>query len=225
MKVRKFEFPDLNQKLEEQRPLPEDEASEVIKEEETDTSHFADQNTMHEIGHTLETVDPEVITFTKEELELLLSNTKEQALSKHLADTQKQQEEEVAIDKHISKIVSEIHDRIELEVEGLLEKVLQLSYTIASKIVDAQLMTISRDTFASLVKTKMNDLNLQTQISVEVSDQYVADVLAGYGIEVLVNNDMLPMDYKIIWSNGFLERDTAAITSQIEELLGLSDKK
>ena len=63
-----------------------------------------------------------------------------------------------------------------------------------------------KDTFSRLWK--------EVDLSVRV-----AEMLKENGIEVSVNNDMLAGDYKIIWCNGFLERNATEVASQIEGIL------
>jgi hypothetical protein len=95
-----------------------------------------------------------------------------------------------------------------------------LSLAIAGKIIEK----LDSDYLAKQIKIKLQDLGFKETVKIEVPTDDIAEKLSGLGIEISVNNAMLSGDYKIIWCNGFLERNTKEITQAIEEIM-LQNKK
>ncbi len=223
VKIKRFEFQDLTRKHEEQVEIIE-EINE-IQPETTITepvNDFADQNIMSEMGHEVnphkELENPNLLKFTKEEIESMLEKTKIDAVNEY-TENLKEEEKQDDIIGSTQKTIVEIKERVDIELDGLVEKTLSLAYAIAGKVIDAHLMKISKEEFVEMLKRRLNDLNFQSSFSLEVGSQEVAEMLKENGIEVSVNNDMLAGDYKIIWCNGFLERNATEVASQIEGIL------
>ena len=101
----------------------------------------------------------------------------------------------------------------------MLDKIVQLSYAIANKVIDLSSLQIPKHEFVKIIKKRIEELDFQPAFSLEVSDEDIASILRQNGIEVSINNDMLVGDYKIIWCNGFLERNTSEISAKVEEIL------
>lgn len=219
--IRRFEFPELAKKIEEKEIIEETEVVEDVAIEEISQS-FADENSLEEVGQQLEPLrEANLIKLTEEELEEKIANAKSDAIANYIASQPQVVEEpdnSVILEK-ISVTINEIRDSIRSELDNILEKFLELSYEIAAKVIDIQLMTIPKDSFIALLSNKIKSMKFHEGIRVEVKDQGVAEALSSNGVEVSVNNDMIGLDYKIVWCNGFLERKASDVISQIEGIL------
>lgn len=225
--IRKFELPELSLRQEsnvfqETVEIPEN----IEKQEKYENSiSFADHNAINEVGNIIpdEPINPNLITITKDELTFLIEQGKKSALDDYIASIQdvkkendNQQNKEI---ENIHRIAREIKDRFEIEIEDVFSRILILAYSIASKIMNVSLMSISEQEFLKLIQSRIKDLNFNSNVAVEVKNESVAAILRQNGIEVSVNDDMLSMDYKIVWCNGFFERNAEDIANQIENIL------
>lgn len=223
VKIKRFEFQDLTRKHEEQVEIIEEineiQPETIITEPVND---FADQNIMSEMGHDAnqhkEIENPNLLKFTKEEIEIMLEKAKIDAVNEYIENLKEEEKQDDVIES-TQKTIAEIKERVDIELDGLVEKTLSLAYAIAGKVIDAHLMKISNDDFVEMLKRHLKDLNFNSSFSLEVKSPEVAEMLRQNGIEVSVNNDMLAGDYKIIWCNGFLERNATEVASQIEGIL------
>ena len=216
--IKKFELIDFSVK--EAPQLDE----EIVEEEvEPIIETFADQNSLEEVGQSLDPLHQvNFIKITQEELDKLIAQTKEDAVNQYIADQPVVEEEErndYQLLERIADLVEEIKDRVTVELDGLLEKLLELSYTIAGKVIDIELMSISKDDFVNLISHRIKNLNFHQDMKVEVKDEVLAEALKLHNIEVSVNSDMLAVDYKIVWCNGFFERKASDIATEIEGIL------
>jgi hypothetical protein len=221
VKITRFEFQDLTKKHEEKVEVVE-EINETQPETVAETvNDFADQNIMSEMGHEVnphkELENPNLLKFTKDEIDEMLDKARTDAVNEYAASLVEEKKDDII--ESTQKTIAEIKERVEIELDGLVEKTLSLSYAIAGKVIDTKLMKISKEEFVEMLKRRLNDLNFQSSFSLEVGSQEVAEMLKENGIEVSVNNDMLAGDYKIIWCNGFLERNATEVASQIEGIL------
>lgn len=215
--IKKFEFVE----------LPIGVISEVeqknIDETEVITETFADQNSLEEVGQTLEVIkEINFIKITQEELDESIAKAKDEAIANYIKEQSQivqDNRDEQALLVRIADLVKEISDRINIEFESILEKLLELSFTIASKVIDIHLKHLINEDSINLIKSKIAELDFHSGIRVEVKDEALAQALSSDGIEVSINNDMLPIDYKIVWCNGFFERKASDITAHIEEIL------
>jgi hypothetical protein len=221
--IKKFEFCDLSIKEspEHEKEIVIPEVNDIHTDEALEA--FADQNSLEEVGQTLEPLEEiRFMKITKEELDDTIAKAKETAIAEYIGSQpvliEEVQDDSILLDK-ISSLVTEIKNRVDIEFEVILERFLQLSYVIAAKVIDIQLMNISQDNYISLIRNKIQELGFHGGIQIEVKDEKLAHALTANGIEVLINDDMLAVDYKIVWCNGFLERKTSDIISQIEEIL------
>lgn len=221
VKITRFEFQDLTKKHEEKVEIVEEineTQPETIAEPVND---FADQNVMSEMGHEVnphkEIENPNLLKFTKDEIDAMLDKARSDAVNEYAASLVEEKKDDIIDTVH--KTIADIKERVEIELDGLVEKTFSLAYAIAGKVIDTKLMKISKEEFVEMLKKRLNDLNFQSSFSLEVGSQEVADMLKENGIEVSVNNDMLAGDYKIIWCNGFLERNATEVASQIEGIL------
>jgi hypothetical protein len=221
--IKKFEFPDLLKKTSEEEVVVAEENHVTEDVPQEDSQSFADENSLEEVGQQLEPLrDIYLIKLTEEELEEKISIARETAISDYIASQANiaAQEEKIALlTERIAATVSEIRDTVRMELENIIEKLLELSYAIAAKVIDIELMSISQDKFIALIKRELKSMDFYQGVKIEVKDQAVADVLERDGFEVSVNNDMIGLDYKIVWCNGFLERNTSEVASQIEGIL------
>jgi hypothetical protein len=221
--IKKFEFPELAKKTEEEeiKVVEESESTEEVIEEVSQS--FADENSLEEVGQQLEPLrEVNLIKLTEEELEEKIANAKAEAVSDYIESQAHIVAEETKNSLLLEEILattSEIRDSVRSELNNILEKFLELSYEIAAKVIDIQLMTIPKDNFITLLSNEMKNMKFHEGIRVEVKDEAVAEVLASNGVEVSVKNDMIGLDYKIVWCNGFLERKASDIISEIEGIL------
>lgn len=216
--IRKFDFPELSVKVEELIEAPQEEV--VVTQEKYELEEFADHNALNETGHTVieeeNITPPNLITMTQDELNDLIAQNKEIAVKEYIAMPKPSEDEKL---QQINDLILEIKNRLNTEMNDVLEQILNLSYAIAEKVIGKNLITMSNDHFVDLIHSKLNELHAVSNVSIQVSNEEVAELLRKNGIEVSVNGDMLPMDYKIIWCNGFLERNTGDVASQIEKIL------
>ena len=221
--IKRFEFTELAKKTEEEeiKVVEESEAPEETIEQVSQS--FADENSLEEVGQQLEPLrEVNLIKLTEDELEEKIANAKAEAISDYIASQPHvvvEEPDNSAILERIAATTSEIRDSMRSELDSILEKFLELSYEIAAKVIDIQLMTISKDKFIALLSNQIKNMKFHEGIRVEVKDEAVAEALASNGIEVSVKNDMIGLDYKIVWCNGFLERRASDIISEIEGIL------
>lgn len=211
--IKKFEFPNLAEVVKQD----DDIKNEDDVNSGTD-SQFADENMMSEIGYKtqpIELYDPNIIKMTAQDLDDLLAKTRKEVSEEFKYKLQEANSRQSQIDK----IVVDILTKIEFELQQLLPSITDLSYSIASKVVDVSLLNISHENVARIIQSRISDLNISNLTKIEVKHEEVADILRQNGIEVSINNDMLDSDYKIIWTNGFLEQKRLEITDEIEKTL------
>ena len=227
-KITKFQLPDLKFK----HNSMEDSKSSTVSNDTTESiltieESFAYQNSMSEIGHNIvikpKDEFPELISMTKDELDAIIKKAKDEV--QPIIIEASQQENSLQNLDILKQEILEIKDRIDLELDGLLRKILDLSYAIAMKIAEVAMTNLSKVDLIQMLETKIQQLGFKSEVSLEVHSQEIIDLFSESNIEVSLNNDMLPGDYKIIWCNGFLEKKTAAISSQIEEIILNNIKK
>jgi len=215
--IKKFEFLDFSGKevIQEERDL-EVQIDHINTEKVLE--EFIDQNSLEDIGQTLEPLqDIKLISITQEEFDRIILEKETQAITSYI-DSKSSIIEDMNNGKIVT-LIEEIKNRIDIELDGILERVLQLSYSIATKVINISLMNIPEENFVVIIKKKIESLGFNNGIRVEVKDQQIAEILKTNGIEVSINSDMLEVDYKIIWCNGFLEKKAIDITSEIEGIL------
>lgn len=224
-KITRFEFPNL-----------EKDYHQVIIEEVTEVQHdheelepekpdFIEQNVLSEIGHNPQQKEQEnenLVTISREELEQMRQMI---AQARVPVVEEKHPESEPRQLQVIQAQIAEIRTRVDVELEGLVGRIIDLSHAIATKLVDGQTALLQKEGFASIITKKLEELDFHSDFSITVKDEEVAEILRQNGIAVSVNNDMLPGDYKVVWCNGFLERNTAEIAAQIEEIFNHQIKK
>ncbi len=219
--IKKFEFIEFSTGV-----IPEIEEAVLVNtieqaEAEVISETFADQNTLEELGQPL-VKEINFIRITQEELDENIAKAKDEAIAAYIqeqAEVIEDNRDDEALLEEIANIVKEIRDRVNIEFEDILEKLLQLSFTIASKVIDIQLMNLKQKDCIDIIKSKISELDFHSGIRVEVRDEALAQALSSNGIEVSINSDMLLTDYKIVWCNGFFERKATEITAHIEEIL------
>jgi hypothetical protein len=220
MEIKKFHFIDFSKKDEESEILDDviPEPIDTLSPDEIQEV-FAEVNQLAEIGHE-EIVIPAInkLSLTEEELETLIAKAKAEALEEY-------QEQELQVEppldiKDFSEDFSLLREKIIVELHDLLDKIIGLSLAIAQKFIEK----LDSDYLAEQIKIKLQELGFKETVKIEVPTDDIAEKLSGLGIEISVNNAMLSGDYKIIWCNGFLERNTKEITQAIEEIM-LQNKK
>ncbi len=221
----RFEFHDFLNK--EQHIVVEEQNETLIEEENLKdqvavSDDFAEQNMMSEIGYNMQAnKDVEninLIKITKDELDVLIENAKSDSVNNYIANL-KEQGPSIDDANKTQKIISDIKERVELELDGLLDKIVNLIHSIAVKMFNLQSVQIPHLMFVENIKKRIEALEFQSTFSLEVGNEDIALLLRQNSIEVSVNNDMLIGDYKIIWCNGFLEHSTAEISTKIEKIL------
>jgi hypothetical protein len=222
MEIKKFHFIDFSKKDEESERLDAviAEPIDALSPDEMQEV-FAEVNQLAEIGHE-EIVIPEIekkLSLTEEELEHLIAKAKAEALEDY-KEQELQKEEPTLEIKDFSEEITLLKEKITVELHDLLDKIIVLSLAIAGKIIEK----LDSDYLAKQIKIKLQDLGFKETVKIEVPTDDIAEKLSGLGIEISVNNAMLSGDYKIIWCNGFLERNTKEITQAIEEIM-LQNKK
>lgn len=225
IKIKKFEFIDLSTKIIPEQIYEITEINDTSAEKELET--FADQNSLEDLGQTLEPLkEMNFISITKEEFDRAISEAKETAITQYISSQPviiEDNNDTVLLNNvllnTISRLVEEVKNRVDLEFEGVLEKLLQLSYVISAKVIDIHLINISQEDYITIIKSKIQELGFHNGIKIEVKNHDLAQALISNGIEVSINDDMLEADYKIIWCNGFLERKASDIVAQIEDIL------
>ena len=219
--IKKFEFVELPIKITKaiEVEIPVSNIAEVDKEVILET--FADENILEELVPPLEAItERSFIKITQEELDESIAKAKDEAIADYImTQSEISDSNDIVVLGKIADLVKEIKDRVDIEFEDILDKLLQLSFAIAAKVIDIQLMNLSQKTCIDLIKSKIVELDFHNGIKVEVKDEALAQALATNGIEVSINGDMLAIDYKIVWCNGFLERKASDIAAHIEEIL------
>ncbi len=226
--ITRFEFPELRVNgslaVEEKEGIVADDA---ILEDKLPLSHdFAEQNIMSEIGYNIQSnkevekvENINIIKLSKDELDILIAKAKSDGINDYIANLQPTTDDQENALERINEIIVGIKERFEIEFDGLLDKIVQLAYAIANKVIDLSSLQIPKHEFVKIIKKRIEELDFQPAFSLEVSDEDIASILRQNGIEVSINNDMLVGDYKIIWCNGFLERNTSEISAKVEEIL------
>ncbi len=226
--ITRFEFPEL---IEKESPVVEVKeeiiVSDTTLENKLPLSHdFAEQNIMSEIGYNIQSnkeiekvENINIIKLSKDELDILIAKAKSDGINDYIANLQPTNNNQDNALERINEIIVGIKERFEIEFDGLLDKIVQLSYAIANKVIDLSSLQIPKHEFVKIIKKRIEELDFQPAFSLEVSDEDIASILRQNGIEVSINNDMLVGDYKIIWCNGFLERNTSEISAKVEEIL------
>ncbi len=226
IQIKKFEFQDLSSTNKNHgKSIIGDitpEAEDTKLHEDIDTS-YADHNILNEIGQNVPNdhnkVSKNTIKMTQEELDTFIAKAQKDAIDQYVASQPVVENNDQEATTLLFPILENIKNRFEAEVENLLEKILKLVYVVAAKVIDIELIKISQEDFIRLISQKMKAMQFYETVKIEVKDVALAEALANSGIEVSVNNDMLANDYKIIWCNGFLERNSSEIAAQIEETL------
>ena len=223
--IKKFEFIDFSQKEVTQQENAEIKVNHIPIDITIEQSleEFIDQNSLEDIGQPLAPMQElNLIHITQEEFDQIIADREEKAIANYIKNqtpiTNDINNNDIFLNK-ISQLVEEIKNRVDIELEGLLDTVLQLSYNIAAKVIDIHLMNIKEKDFIELIKQKIESLGFNNSIKVELNNEQIAEVLKINGIEVSINNDMLEFDYKIVWCNGFMQKKSSDIISQIEEIL------
>jgi hypothetical protein len=223
--IKKFEFIDFTQKEVTQQENAEIKVNHIPIDIPIEQSleEFIDQNSLEDIGQPLAPVQElNLIHITQEEFDQIIADREEKAIANYIKNQtpiiNDINNNDILLTK-ISQLVKEIKNRVDIELEGLLDKLLQLSYNIAAKVIDIHLMNIKEKDFIELIKQKIESLGFNNSIKVELNNEQIAEVLKINGVEVLINNDMLELDYKIVWCNGFMQKKSSDIISQIEEIL------
>jgi hypothetical protein len=196
--------------------------TEPLQEDTTITNDFAEQNAMSEIGYNMQpNKDIEninLIKITKDELDALIEKAKSDAVNDYINNLN-EQVQVVDTESQTQKILVDIKERVELELDGLLDKIVNLMHSIAVKMFNLQSIALPSQIFVENIKKRITALDFKSTFALEVASEDIALLLRQNGIEVSVNNDMLVGDYKIVWCNGFLEHNTAEISTKIEKIL------
>lgn len=223
IQIQKFEFKELSNDSQVNTEEVIESGNDAVQLQEDPNDIYGDHNILNEIGQSNDDYEQKVkntVKLTQEELDSIIVQAKQDAVNEYVLSQPVVEEKDIINDhSKIITILEDIQQRFEIEIGNLLENMLKLSYAIAAKVIDTQLMSLSQEKFTSLVLKKIHDMHFSESVRIEVRDESLAKSFREAGIEVSVNNDMLAADYKILWCNGFLEKNSANIAAEIEKIL------
>jgi len=223
MEIKKFILRDLAKKdellLEE--VTRQEEIAEEVEEVEEVEEIFADQNSLAEIGHEkFESSTLNRISLTQDELQALLDKAKEEGMQEAKSQEKTEEKPEQVATVNWDEEINLLKEKITFELHSFLDKIVDLALVIAHKLTDS----IDYSHYADLIRQKILQLNNNNLLKIEVPSSEIAQKLTDLGIEISVNDAMLPSDYKIIWCNGFLEKKITEIAQSIDEIISQNKK-